>query len=99
VCREFHDPGIVWQAFGEVLAAHRSPDFVLSFSEALAAEFGIRALAPFWNALPRRLAQQRPLLAARLVFDAHDIPLTKYFLGQVDISALDISASKSGSTC
>jgi tetratricopeptide (TPR) repeat protein len=94
VCREFHDPGIVWQAFGEVLAAHRSPDFVISFSEAVAAEFGIRALAPYWNALPKRLAQRRPLLAARLVFDANDIPLTRYFLGRVDISALDSSGQQ-----
>jgi tetratricopeptide (TPR) repeat protein len=88
-CRTLQDPALVWRAFAEVLAARRSEAFIIRFSEAVAAEFGIRALAPFWNALPKTLAQQRPVLAARLMFDAGDIPLTKHFLGKADVSTLE----------
>jgi tetratricopeptide (TPR) repeat protein len=90
-CREFGEPEIVWRTFGEALAERRSDDFVIQFSEAIAAEFGIRALTPFWDVLPQGLAARRPLLAARLVFDARNIPLTRYFLDRVDVSTLDAS--------
>ena len=86
-CRELRDPSIVWQNFADALAARRSDRLIMGFGEAIAAEFGIQALAPFWPALPKR----RPLLTARLMFDAQNIPLTKYFLSQVDLAKLETS--------
>jgi tetratricopeptide (TPR) repeat protein len=90
-CRELRDPAIIWQNFADALAARRPDRLIMGFGEAIAAEFGIQALAPFWPALPKRLTWRRPLLTARLMFDAQNIPLTKYFLSRVDLARLETS--------
>jgi hypothetical protein len=88
-CRDQDEPGIVWQAFGEVLGRSSSTDVIMRFSEAIAAEFGIGALAPFWAKLPRSLTEQRPLLVARLAYHEHNLTLAKRLLEKADLTALE----------
>lgn len=90
-CRQLGEPEIVWRTFGKVLAGRPHEDVVIRYSEAIAAEFGIRALAPFWNNLPEGVVKRRPLLTARLLFDGQSIQATRYYLGLVDVSALEAS--------
>ena len=90
-CREQGEPEIVWQAFGEVLRRPVSNDLIARYSEAIAAEFGIGALAPFWGSLPQEVAEQRPLLAAQLAFHEHNLAMTKWLLGKVDLATLGTS--------
>jgi tetratricopeptide (TPR) repeat protein len=85
-CRDQNEPGIVWRAFGGVLMRHASNDIITRFSEAIVAEFGIGALAPFWSNLPGTVIVGSPLLAARLAFHEHDLALTRRLLGRVDLS-------------
>jgi hypothetical protein len=87
-CREQDAPAIVWQAFGEVLRHPASDDVLIRYGEAIAAEFGIGALAPFWASLPGAVIQRRSLLAARLAFYEHDPAMTKRLLQRVDLAAL-----------
>ena len=61
---------------------------VVRYSEAIAAEFGIGALAPFWSALLPAVMAQDPLLAARLAFHEHDIVLARQLLDRVDLDTL-----------
>jgi len=90
-CREQGEPGIVWQAFAEVLK-HRAPDDVITrYSEAIVAEYGIGALAPLWSNLPPAVIEGRPLLGARLAFHEHDPVLTRWLLERVDLRAVDTS--------
>ena len=90
-CREQGEPEIVWQAFGEVLRRPASNDLVARYSEAIAAEFGIGALAPFWGNLPQEVTEQRPLLAAQLAFHENNPALTKWLLGKVDLATVGTS--------
>jgi tetratricopeptide (TPR) repeat protein len=87
-CREQDAPAIVWQAFGEVLRHPSSDDVLIRYGEAIAAEFGIGALAPFWASLPGAVIQRRSLLAVRLAFYEHDPAMTKRLLQRVDLAAL-----------
>ena len=86
MCRQRNEPGIVWQAFAGVLRRHAPDDVIARYGEAIAAEFGIGALAPFWSYLPQSVYQASPLLAARLAFQEHDLPLTRRLLDKVDLS-------------
>jgi Flp pilus assembly protein TadD len=90
-CRDQDEPGIVWQTFGEVLRGPSSNDLITHFSEAIAAEFGIGALAPFWTSLPPAVTEGRPLLAARLAFHEQNPAMTKWLLDKVDLAALETS--------
>ena len=87
-CREQGEPEIVWQAFGDVLRRPASNDLIGRYAEALAAEFGIEALAPFWGSLPQAVTEQRPLLAAQLAFHEHNPAMTKWLLGKVDLATV-----------
>jgi hypothetical protein len=87
-CREQDEPAIVWQAFGEVLRHPVSEDVITRYSEAIAAEFGLGALAPFWANLPK-VIEQRSLLAAQLAFHENNPGLTKLLLEEVDLFALE----------
>ena len=91
ISREQDDPAIVWQAFADVLRHPSSIDLVTHYTEAIAAEFGIGALAPFWASLPQAVIERRPLLIARLAFHEHNLALTKWLLGKVDLGALGTS--------
>jgi tetratricopeptide (TPR) repeat protein len=87
-CRDQDEPTIVWQAFAGALGRHAPNDIIARYSEAIAAEFGIGALAPFWASLPRKVIEDRPLLAARLAFHEHDLALTGWLLDRVDLRSL-----------
>jgi hypothetical protein len=90
-CREQDEPAVVWRAFGEALRAATSIDLITRYSEAIAAEFGIGALAPFWPSLPQAVMERRPLLAARLAFHEDKPAMAKWLLGKVDLAALEAS--------
>ena len=90
-CRDQDEPAIVWQTFSEVLRRPSSDDLIPRFSEAIAAEFGIGALAPFWASLPQSVTERRPLLAARLAFHEQNLVMTKWLLEKVDLAALEAS--------
>ncbi len=83
-CRQQDEPGIVWQAFGEVLSHSRSSDVIARYTDAIQAEFGIGVLAPFWPKLPRGLLERKPLLAARLAFHEGDLAMAKWLLEKTD---------------
>jgi hypothetical protein len=90
-CRDQDEPSVVWQAFQAVLAHPPSDDVVTRYIDAVAAEFGIGAIAPFWGSLPNGLLARRPLLAARLSFYEHNPTTTKWLLEKVDLATLDQS--------
>jgi hypothetical protein len=89
-CRDLGEQTVVWQAFGEVLRRRSSEDLILRFSAAIAAEFGIGALAPFWPNLPN-VIERRPLLAAQLAFHEHNLAMTKWLLEKVDPATSETS--------
>lgn len=88
-CLEQGDPAILWRAYAASLRAHAPTDVLVRFSEALAAQFGIESLAPFWPSLPPDVIKRAPLLAAQLAFNAHDLETTKRLLNSADLVALD----------
>ncbi len=90
-CREQDQPMIVWQAFAAVLRQPSSPVIISRYSEAIAAEFGIGALAPFWGSLPHEVIERSPLLAARLAFHEQNLQLTRWLLKKVDLGTLGTS--------
>jgi len=90
-CREQGAQDVVWHGFEEVLKVGSSNELIANYSEAIAAEFGIGSLAPFWQRLSQTVAERSPLLAARLAFHENDLPRTKWLLGRVDLSRLDPS--------
>jgi tetratricopeptide (TPR) repeat protein len=90
-CRDQGEQGIVWQAFAEVLKRHAPNDVIMFYSEAIVAEYGIGALAPFWSSLPQAMIEGRPLLAARLAFHEHDPVLTRWLLDRVDLRTIGAS--------
>jgi tetratricopeptide (TPR) repeat protein len=90
-CRGQDEPAIVWQAFGDVLRHPHSDELITRFSEAIAAEFGIGALAPFWASIPRTVIEGSPLLAAQLAFHERNLVMTKRLLEMVDLVALESS--------
>ena len=90
-CRNQGEQEIVWQTFGEVLRPPFSDEVITRYIEAIAAEFGIGALAPFWASLPQAVMERRPLLAARLAFHEHNLPMTKWLLEKIDPTVLETS--------
>jgi tetratricopeptide (TPR) repeat protein len=90
-CRDQDEPAVVWRTFGEVLNRPLSNELITRFIEALTAEFGIGALAPFWASLPPAITENRPLLAARLAFHEHDLAMTTWLLQKVDLVPLEAS--------
>jgi hypothetical protein len=89
-CRDQDELGIVWQTFSAVLRPPLSNDLITRFSEAIAAEFGIGALAPFWSSLPPSVTEHRPLLAAQLAFYERNPAIAKWLLEKVDLGTLEI---------
>jgi tetratricopeptide (TPR) repeat protein len=88
-CRHQDEPAIVWQAFGEVLRRPASIDVIARYSDAIAAEFGIGALAPFWASMPQAVTERNPLLAARLAYYERDPTTAKWLLQSVDLAKLE----------
>jgi tetratricopeptide (TPR) repeat protein len=90
-CRDQGEPGIVWQAFVGELRRGAPNDTIMRYSEAIVAEYGIGALAPFWSSLPQAVIEGTPLLAARLAFHEHDLVLTRRLLDRVDLRTIGVS--------
>lgn len=79
---------LVWAAFAAALARH-APDAVLGrFIDAIIAEFGIGALAPFWSALPPSVVAGNPLLGARLALQARQEAVARRLLAAVPPASL-----------
>lgn len=90
-CRDQDQPAIVWQVFAEVLGRHAPRDVITRYVTAIAAEFGIGALAPFWSNLPQAVIDGSPMLSARLAFHEHDLVLTRRLLDRIDLGTLGMS--------
>lgn len=89
VCRDLDEPSVVWQTFAGVLGHQpAAPDIIARYSDAIAAEFGIGALAPFWASIPRAVIAERPLLAARLAFHEQNLAMAKWLVEQIDPASL-----------
>lgn len=88
-CRELDEPGVAWQAFAGVLGQPESADVIGRYSEAIAAEFGIGALAPFWAKMPPAVFAGRPLLGAQLAFHEQNLAMSKWLVERIDPAALD----------
>ncbi len=88
-CIEQGDPAILWRAYAASLRAPAPTDVLVRLTQALAAQFGIEALAPFWPSLPPDVIQQAPILAAQLAFNASDLETTRRLLDRVDLLTAD----------
>jgi tetratricopeptide (TPR) repeat protein len=91
-CREQGHPDLVWEAFAEALRRPAGGEIIGRYSEMLADEFGIEALAPFWAHMPPSVLEARPLLAARLAFRERDFEQARRQLARVDLRSLGDSA-------
>lgn len=79
---------LVWAAFAAALA-RPAPDAVLGrFLDAIIAEFGIGALAPFWAALPPTVIAGNPLLGARLALQARQEAVARRLLAALPPASL-----------
>lgn len=87
-CREQNQQDLVWRALGTTLADRSAEAIAPLYAEAIAAEFGIGALAPFWGDLLQPVLTYRPLLAARLAFHERSVDLAKRLVGVIDPSTL-----------
>lgn len=87
-CREQGQQDLVWRALGATLADASAEAVAPVYAEAVAAEFGIGALAPFWGDLLQPVLTHRPLLAARLAFHEGSVDLAKRLVGAIDPSTL-----------
>lgn len=83
-CRNENEQDVVWQAFGAALAAPSAETLAPLYAEAIAAEFGIGALAPFWGELQKPVAAHRPLLAARLALHEGNVVVARWLVGTID---------------
>lgn len=90
-CRQWGEPAIVWEAFESVLASGSRPEIVARYVDAVAAEFGIGALAPFWSVIPPDVLKMKPLLAARLAFAEGDLERARWLATTLDVAALAAS--------
>jgi tetratricopeptide (TPR) repeat protein len=90
-CREWGEPAIVWEAFANALGGGAAPEIVARYADAIVAEFGIDALAPFWSAIPAAALERTPLLAARLTFTQGDLVRTRWLIGSIDVRSLRAS--------
>jgi hypothetical protein len=90
-CREWGEPAIVWEAFANVLGGGTAPEIVARYADAIVAEFGIDALAPFWSIIPAAALERAPLLAARLTFAQGDLLRTRWLIGSIDVRSLSAS--------
>jgi tetratricopeptide (TPR) repeat protein len=84
-CRDFGAPELLWQAFGKALEKPASGTTLIRLSEAIAGEFGIGALAPFWSHLPAAALERQSLLAARLAFHEGNVAAARWLLWQFDL--------------
>jgi tetratricopeptide (TPR) repeat protein len=91
-CREQSQQRIVWASYAYALGNHLSDEVVTRFSQAVAAEFGIASLVPFWSRLPQEMMEQKSLLPAQFAFEGHDQRMTNMLLQKVDLAALDSSS-------
>lgn len=87
-CRQWGEPAIVWEAFASALRGPTAPEIVARYADAVAAEFGIGALAPFWSAMSPAALAAKPLLSARLAFAEQDPARARYLAEQVDVASL-----------
>jgi tetratricopeptide (TPR) repeat protein len=87
-CHDQNAPGIVWITFAGTLARPASDAVIGDFVDAIIAEFGIGAIAPFWLSLPPSMLAHRPLLAARLALEGQDTALARRLLEAVAPAAL-----------
>lgn len=87
-CREQSQQDLVWRALGQTLVDPSAEAVAPLYAEAIAAEFGIGALAPFWGDLLQPVLTHRPLLAARLAFHERSVDLAKRLVGAIDPGTL-----------
>jgi tetratricopeptide (TPR) repeat protein len=90
-CRDQDAQDIVWHGFELVLRSPSSNEVIGRFGEAIAAEFGIGALAPLWARFPEALTKRSSLLAARLAFQEQNLPMTKLLIEKAVLA--DLAAS------
>jgi tetratricopeptide (TPR) repeat protein len=90
-CRDQDAQDIVWHGFELVLRLPSSSEVIARFGEAIAAEFGIGALAPFWARYPEALTRRGSLLAARLAFQEQNLQVTKWLIEKADL--VDLATS------
>jgi tetratricopeptide (TPR) repeat protein len=90
-CRQWGEPAIIWEAFSRTINEARAPEIIARYSEAIVAEYGLGALAPFWSRLPPAVLEGRPLLGARLAFAEQNPVVASLLLGRVDIASLTAS--------
>ena len=88
ICLELDQQDIAWQTFGAVLSRGKPKNVIIQFANAMAANFGVGALAPFWVALPPDFAERAPILAALLAFHEGDLVATHRLIAMVDVSSL-----------
>lgn len=88
-CRALDTPGIVWQTFADVLGRPAAPTIIGRYTDAIAAEFGIGALAPFWSRLPRAVIVGNPLLLARLAFHNQNLTASRGLVERIDPATLN----------
>ena len=93
-CRQWGEPAMVWEAFASALRRRAAPEIVARYADAVAAEFGIGALAPFWSAMPPEALERRPLLAARLAFAEGDLARARWLAAAVDVAKLEASEQR-----
>lgn len=93
-CRQWGEPAIVWEAFASVVGGGVAPDVVARYADAVAAEFGIGALAPFWSVMPPGALETRPLLAARLAFAEGDLARARWLATTLDVASLGASEQR-----
>jgi len=87
-CRNWGEPAIVWEAFARTLNESGAPKIIARYSEAIVAEYGLGALAPFWSRLPPEMLERRPLLGARLAFAEQNSGMALLLLERVDVGSL-----------
>ena len=61
------------------------------FAKAMAANFGVDAIAPLWRELPSDFAERDPLFAALLLFHNGDLVTTNRLIAMVDARSLSES--------
>ena len=90
-CRDWGEPAIIWEAFARTIDEADAPEIIARYSEAIAAEYGLGALAPFWPRLPSAVLDRRPLLGARLAFAEQNPALASLLLRRVSVTSLSAS--------
>ena len=82
-CLDQNAPEIVWATFGVVINHTGASRAIARFADAMADQFGVGSLAPFWSRLSTELRGQRPLLMARMAYEENDPASARLVLEQI----------------